>query len=479
MFEKNDALEYIEKNQERYFNISDKIWEFAEIKFDEYKSIEVQIEELEKEGFTVEREAGKMKTAFVASYGEGTPVIGFLGEYDALSGLSQKSELIEREPIEKGANGHGCGHNLLGTGAMAAAIAVKKYIEENNISGTVRYYGCPAEEGGSGKAFLAKEGVFNDLDIALTWHPYQMNGIFSVSSLANIQAYFRFHGISSHAAASPHLGRSALDSVELMNVGVNYLREHIIQEARVHYAVTNTGGISPNVVQADAEVLYLIRAPKIKQAQRIYERIKDIARGAALASGTEVEIIFDKACSNLVPNNTVEQVIYDNLLEIGTPEYSQEDEELASKFRTTLTEDDLDSNMDSIYNMVDKSEKKNLKHIRDKNICDEIVPYKFNAGILPGSTDVGDVSWIVPTGQVITATCAFGTPVHSWQMTSQGKSGIAHKGMILAAKTLAATAIDMINSPEKIEKAKEELVENLEGETYQSPIPDGVTKGRD
>lgn len=478
MFEKKDVLNYLDANQERYFKISDQIWDFAEIKFDEYKSVEVQINELKNEGFTIERDAAGLETALIATYGTGKPIIGLLGEYDALSGLSQKEGQAIQEPLVKGANGHGCGHNLLGTGAMAASIGVKKYLEENKVAGTVRYYGCPAEEGGSGKAFLARAGVFNDLDIAMTWHPFQMTGMFSVSTLANIQAYFRFHGISSHAAASPHLGRSALDAVELMNVGVNYLREHIIQEARVHYAVTNTGGISPNVVQAKAEVLYLIRAPKINQAQDIYNRIIDIAKGAALMTGTKLEVIFDKACSDLIPNKTVEEVIFDNLVEIGLPEYTDEDIEVAEKFHATLTNEDITANMKTINASVDASERKALAKIKDKVICDVIIPYKYNAWQLPGSTDVGDVSWNVPTGQLIAATCAFGTPIHSWQFVAQGKTHMAHNAMLMVSKVLAAACIDFINNPEKITQAKEELIENLEGETYKSPIPENITKGK-
>src|SRR5699024_4100684 len=251
---------------------------------------------LKAEGFQVERDVGGIETAFIATYGDGSPVIGILGEYDALSGMSQQAGVPTKTPIKEGDNGHGCGHNLLGVGSLGAVLAVKQMIDERQLSGTIRYYGCPAEEGGSGKTYMVRAGLFDDVDIALTWHPGTSNSIMCGQSLANYQVYYKFKGKSSHATISPHLRRSALDAVELMNVGVNYLREHIIPEARVHYAVTHTGGHSPNVVQAEAEVLYLMRAPQVDDVEHIYKRINDIAKGAALMTGTEVDIVFDKAC---------------------------------------------------------------------------------------------------------------------------------------------------------------------------------------
>lgn len=273
--------DYIEKNQHQFTTLSDDIWDHPETRFEETYSSTLLADALEKEGFHVERGVGNIETAFIASYGSGTPVIALLGEFDALAGLSQHSACSEPSPVIENGNGHGCGHNLLGTAALSAAYAVKAWLKENNLSGTVRFYGCPGEEGGSGKTFMVREGLFNDVDAAITWHPESFSGVFNVKSLANIQTAFRFKGIASHAANSPHLGRSALDAVTLMNVGVQFLREHIIQEARIHYAVTNTGGASPNVVQADAEVLYLVRAPQLDEAQDIYQRVIKIAEGAA------------------------------------------------------------------------------------------------------------------------------------------------------------------------------------------------------
>lgn len=470
MTDKKRVIEVIDEKQKIFTDLSDKIWDNPELSFLEYKSSDLLCEALEKEGFKVTRGIAGIPTAFVGSYGSGQPVIAFLGEFDALAGLSQKSESATKESIIDGADGHGCGHNLLGVGSLAAAVAVKKYMEENNISGTVRYYGCPGEEGGSGKAFMAREKVFDDVDIALTWHPMAYNSIFATSSLANYQVYYKFHGTSAHAAASPHLGRSALDAVELMNVGVNYLREHIIPEARVHYAVTNTGGISPNVVQPEAEVLYLMRAPKTSQVQEIYERINDIARGAALMTGTKCEIVFGKACSNLVPNRTLEEVLYKNFTEIGVPDYSKEELEFAAKMKSTLSDSEINSDLNLAFALMGKEHKEIIDSLKDKDLYDVILPYKYWSMTMPGSTDVGDVSWNVPTAQVITACAALGTAPHSWQMTSQGKSSLAHKGMLLAGKVLATTAIDALLNPEIIKNAKADLIKVLDGETYSCPI---------
>ncbi|WP_421617709.1 M20 family metallopeptidase [Brevibacillus sp. TJ4] len=451
----------IEEKKDLLVSVSDSIWDFAETRFEEFKSAELLCKTLEDEGFVVERGAGGIKTAFVGSFGSGKPVIGILGEFDALSGLSQQKGVAEQLPVVAGGNGHGCGHNLLGTGSLAAAIAVKQYMEKHQLPGTVRYYGCPGEEGGSGKTFMAREGLFDDLDFALCWHPMDYNAIMAVSTLANYQVYFKFKGKSSHAAASPHLGRSALDAVELMNIGVNYLREHIIQEARIHYAITNSGGLSPNVVQANAEVLYLVRAPEVSQVQEIYERVCDIAKGAALMTGTEVEIVFDKACSNLVPNTVLENVMYRNYVELGIPSHDEQELELARRVRATLSAQEIDS------------VRRMNPELMGKDLADRLNPY---TGTLPlyGSTDVGDVSWITPTAQCTTACFVLGSPAHSWQWVTLGATSIAHKGMLHAGKVMAATAVDMLLNPELIEQAKAELRQRVGEKGYVCPIPDGV-----
>jgi aminobenzoyl-glutamate utilization protein B len=452
----------IEQKQDVFFRVSKLIWEYAETRFEEYRSAELLCQTLEEEGFTVERGVGGMETAFIGSFGNGGPVIAILGEYDALAGLSQFEGVSEHRPIIAGGNGHGCGHNLLGSGSLAAAVALRHYMEENGIPGTVRFYGCPGEEGGSGKAFMAREGLFEDVDIALCWHPGIANEVRSSSSLANYQIYYKFKGRSSHAGGSPHLGRSALDAVELMNVGVNYLREHIIQEARVHYALTNSGGISPNVVQGNADVLYLIRAPRAEQVEEIYQRVCNIARGAALMTGTEVEIIFDKACSNLIPNSTLETVMYNCFQALGTPQYTEEEIQFAQAIRSTLTEEDKKFKISPL--------------LEGKDVCDIILPYtaETDRQIKSGSTDVGDVSWIVPTVQCTTACWAIGTQAHTWQVVTQGMMPMARKAMLHAGKVMAATALEALLSPEIIARAKAELMETLGDQSYVCPIPKHV-----
>ena len=451
----------IEDKREKLIEVSNQIWEYAETGFEEFKSAKLLCQTLAEEGFEVEQGVANIETAFIGSFGSGKPVIAFLGEFDALTGLSQNGGIAQPNPQQIGGNGHGCGHNLLGTGSLAAAIALRDYMQENNITGTVRYYGCPGEEIGGGKTFMAREGIFNDVDIALSWHPGTTNNIMSVATLACYEVYFKFKGKSVHAAASPHLGRSALDAVELMNIGVNYLREHIIPEARVHYAITNTGGFSPNVVQAEAEVLYFVRAPRVSQTDDIYQRICDIARGAALMTGTEVDIDLASALSNVIPNTTLEQVMYDNFVKLGTPSYTDAELHFAEAIRETLSEEE--KKMD-----VQRNQK-----LAGKAIADVIDPFMSDA-FMAGSTDVGDVSWIVPTAQCMTACEPLGTPLHTWQIVATGTTSLAHKGMLHAGKILAATALDILQQPELIEQAQAELVDRRAGEVYTSPLPSDV-----
>ena len=456
-----EISQLVEAKRDTFITASDKIWAYAETRFEEFQSAEVLCQALEHEGFTVERGVGGIKTAFIGSYGSGKPVVAFLGEYDALSGLSQKAGVAEKTALVAGGNGHGCGHNLLGTGALAAAVALRYYMEENALPGTIRYYGCPGEEGGSGKTFMARAGLFDDVAFCLTWHPDSDNGVMEASSLANYQVYYKFHGTSSHAAASPHLGRSALDAVELMNVGVNYLREHIIPEARVHYAVTNTGGISPNVVQAEASVLYLIRAPLVSQVDEIYQRICKIAQGAALMTETEVEIVFDKACSNLVPNTTLLKIMHAHFTKLGIPHYDEAEHAFAQALGTALSEAERNSVQDTA--------------LQGKVLSDRIRPLKTDVlEVESGSTDVGDVSWITPTVQCTTSCWVVGTPAHTWSVVTIGATSIAHKAMLHAGKVMAATAINVLQNPDIIAQAQAELQERLHGAGYVCPIPKGV-----
>lgn len=457
-----------------YAALSDQIWEYAETRFEEKQSAEAICQALERAGFAVVRQAGGVPYAFVGSWGSGAPVIGFLGEFDALSGLSQQAGTAERKSLVPGGNGHGCGHQLLGVGALAAAVAYRDYLRENNLSGTVHYFGCPGEEGGSGKAFMARAGLFAGLDAAITWHPSTVTAVTSGSSLANIQVYFRFTGKASHAGGSPHLGRSALDAIELMNVGVNYMREHIISEARVHYAVTNSGGKSPNVVQPEAEQVYLIRAPKNNLVQEIFAWVCDIARGAALMTQTKVEIQIDKACSNLIPNETLERVMQQNLLELPVPAATAQELADAAAIRQTLNSAELRAEEAMLVKEYGTNQGRQLAtQLAELPLCTVVLPHRHSDRPMMGSTDVSDVSWIVPTVQCGTACYALGTPGHSWQLVAQGKSSWAHQAMLLAAKAMAGTAIDLHRQPELLLAAKEEL-QLLTPEGYTCPIPSGV-----
>ncbi|WPP41657.1 M20 family metallopeptidase [Paenibacillus hunanensis] len=448
----------IASRRERLIAISDQIWEYAETRFQEQRSAELICLALEEAGFHVERGAGGIDTAFIGSYGSGHPVIAVLGEYDALSGLSQMAGQATYAPLVEGGNGHGCGHNLLGTASLGAVLALKEQMEQHGLEGTIRYYGCPAEEGGSGKTFMVRAGLFDDVDGAVTWHPFDYHSVMSVHTLANYQYYYRFKGRSAHAAAAPHLGRSALDAAELMNVGVNYLREHIVQEARIHYALTDSGGHSPNVVQSQAEVLYLIRAPHIRQAADIAERVHNVARGAALMTGTEVEIIFDKACSEIVPNRTLEQVVDEQFRRFSLPEHTADELALAEAIRESLTDEEKQASW-----QLPPSQ-------RELALANEILPYEHGKW-LSGSTDVADVSWVTPTVQCTTACFVNSTAAHSWQWVAVGKTSIAHKGMLYAAEIMAATALEMLTRPELLAAARQELEERLHGQEYVCPIP--------
>lgn len=460
--------EMVESKKDIFVNVNDRIWDYAEMRYKEFKSSELQCDILEEQGFKVTRNLGNIETAFMGEYGSGKPVIGILGEFDALPALSQQADVREKSPIAKGGNGHGCGHNTLGAASLEAATAVKDYMKENNIKGTIRYYGCPAEESGSGKAFMVREGCFDDVDMCLTWHPSYINTLFGKDSLANVRVYFDFKGKSSHAAATPHLGRSALDGVELMDVGVNYLREHIIPEARVHYAITNSGGDAANVVQAEAQVFYSIRAPKMSQVREIYERVKNVAEGAALMTGTKVESKIVGAYANCIGNKTLNGILTKNLNNVLPIDYSKEDLEYAESFKKTIDKSDLKA----IEYMAEGffGDNDSTKQIIEKPIVDFLCPPVK----MPGSTDVGDVSWVVPTGQISIACYAMGTQNHSWQMTAQGKSSLAHKGMIATAKVLAISAIEAFEDSTIIDMAKKDLEKELRGEKYVSMIPKEV-----
>ncbi|OWA37750.1 amidohydrolase [Saccharibacillus sp. O16] len=456
--------ELIEQKKSQFTEASDQVWGFAEIRYEEFRSAELLANLLSSEGFQVEREAAGIATAFVASYGSGKPVIALLGEYDALAGLSQQAGLDDYAPLVPEGSGHGCGHNLLGVGALAAAVAVKDYLIENPTAGTLRFYGCPAEESGAGKTFMARSGLFDDVDAAITWHPGTSHAVMQVTSLATTTVRFRFLGKSTHAAAEPHLGRSALDAVELMSVGVNYMREHMIDQARIHYAVLNTGGSAPNVVQSQAEVLYSIRAPKSAQVRELFERVQDVARGAALMTGTRMEFAVTGATSDLIPNPALEKVMHRHMEELSPPVPTEQEIAYAKRIFASIPEPDKQS-------AASRRSREQVEALRNNPLLPVLEPLIAGSMPMSASTDVGDVSWLVPTVQCTTATWAFATPGHSWQVVSQGQSSHAHKAMLYAGKAMAATAIEALLDPGLLETAKRDLELQLGDESYICPIP--------
>ncbi|HCR0846613.1 TPA: amidohydrolase [Klebsiella aerogenes] len=464
----------IESRRDDFCAIADDIWDHPETRFQEFWSAARLADALETEGFQLTRHAGGIPNAFIASYGEGKPVIALLGEFDALAGLSQQAHSAEPTSATSGENGHGCGHNLLGTAAFAAAVAAKQWLQQQGGAGTLRFYGCPGEEGGSGKTFMVREGLFDDIDAALTWHPEAWAGMFSTSTLANIQAAWRFTGTAAHAANSPHLGRSALDAVTLMTTGSNFLNEHIIEKARVHYAITDTGGVSPNVVQAQAEVLYLIRAPEMADVQQIFARIEKIAQGAALMTETSVSCRFEKACSSYLPNRTLEAAMYQAVCHYGTPQWSNEERAFAADIRATLGVNDIQNSLKNIAGTSGEEGKAFARRHHDTVLIDEVAPWAATENVLAGSTDVGDVSWKAPVAQCFSPCFAIGTPLHSWQLVSQGRTSIAHKGMLLAGKILGATAIRLFSDRPLLEASQQELAQVLAVSPYQCPIPRDV-----
>ena len=467
--QKQSALSYIGENAAFFTAIADQIWENPELSLKEFKSAKLYCEKLRELGFEVTEGLCGIQTAFCGSYGSGRPVIGILGEFDALSGLSQQAEHTSPDPVTPGGNGHGCGHNLLGAGSLAAAAAVKKYLEESGKPGTVIYYGCPGEEGGAGKAYMAREGLWKQLDAALCWHPSDANQTMTGTNNSCIQVLYKFSGIPAHAAGDPFNGRSALDAVELMNVGVQFLREHMTDDCRIHYAITDTGGISPNVVQAKASVLYMVRANKVADSIKLQARVDDIAKGAALMTGTSFERVFIDGTAELLPNFTIEKALYDNLCAIGVPEYTQEDRDLAAALKATYPGSGISGIAGVRHDPAIAKQVRALSENGTKPINDFIPPLYSATTFSPGSTDVGDVSWLTPTSQIETVCWPAGVPGHSWQIVACGKSDFAHKGMLLAGKVLAATAIDLFTDEELLAKAKAEFAERSEG-GYVCPI---------
>jgi aminobenzoyl-glutamate utilization protein B len=443
---KNEAINDLQSKYADYRKIAFQIWDYAEVGYKEVKSSALHQKTLQEAGFTVQAGVADIPTAFVATYGSGKPVIGILAEFDALPGLSQ-TNAPEKQTAGKNA-GHGCGHHLFGTASVAAGIEIKKLIESGKISGTIKVYGCPAEEGGSGKVYMVRAGLFNDVDVVIHWHPGDANGVTITSALANKSAKFRFYGIAAHAAAAPERGRSALDAVESMDYMVNMMREHVPQETRIHYIITN-GGKAPNVVPDFAESYYYVRHPKKDDVVAIFERVVKAAEGAALGTETRMEYEIIGGTHDLLINRTLADVMQKNLEKVGGVVYTPEEIEYAHKIQSSFT-----------FKYPDISTAATVKPVKDEK----------DAG--GGSTDVGDVSYAVPTVGMNAATWVPGTPAHSWQAVACGGTDIGIKGMMVAAKTMSVTAIDLYTTPALIDKAKDEFKQTKGDYQYKALLGD-------
>ena len=454
--------------------LAKEIWNYAELSYEEVRSAAALMEALKKEGFAIEEGIAGIPTAFTATFqsGSGKPVVGFLAEYDALAGLSQKAGCPVQEAVEPGGAGHGCGHNLLGAGCYAAAVALKDYLVKENKDGTVIFFGCPAEEGAGAKQFIARAGYFDNVDFAYTWHPETINEVGSKGSVAIMGANFTFTGVAAHAGAEPHLGRSALDAVELMNVGCNYLREHMIDAARIHYAYSDAGGSAPNVVQSCAVIKYEVRAPKVSQVQELFTRVVDVAKGAALMTGTKMQYEITMAFSDYMANRTLGAVVDQCFRELGAPDWTEADYELAAGFLRTYPRSTMAGIREKLGAYFEPEE---LGKALEKPLDSTVHPfYPKETGYNSGSTDVGDVGYATPTVMFHVATACLGNVGHSWQNTAFACSDIGMKGMLRAAEVMTLSAIRTMEQPELIRKAKEELIQKNGGK-YRCPLPDYET----
>ena len=461
----------IEEKKDTFIDASDKIYNFAELAYEEVQSADLLCKILEDEGFTVERGLADIPTCFMGTFGSGRPIVGILGEFDALPALSQEGGNPVHTPICDGGPGHGCGHCLLGAGALAAAVAVKDYLVETGKEGTVIYYGCPAEEGAGSKQFMARAGLFDDCDFCYTWHPATLNDVSADSGTAIMGANFEFRGVAAHAGGSPWLVRSGLDAAELMSVGCNYLREHILDGQRIHYAYSDVGGTFPNVVQAYAKVKYEVRARTVKEMKALFSRVVKVARGAAEMTETQMSYDITMAFSDFSSNSVLAKVASDCLKELGAPEWDEEDYKLAKQFlrsydkmqqegiRTTIAEELGDDNLDDLL---------------DRPLHSGVIEYDKSKGrFLGGSSDVGDVGYATPTAEIHVATACLGNIGHTWQMAGQAGSRIGHRGMLRAAEVIALSCIRTMESPEVMEAARAEYKKKSGGK-YECPLPDYV-----
>ena len=459
--DKQKLYDAVERKRSLLTDLSDQIWEFSELSMMEHKSTAAYLKVLRAEGFTVDENLCGIATAFSGTYGSGRPYIGILGEYDALSGLSQEAGITDQKPLVEGGCGQGCGHNLLGAASLGAAIAIKEAIAAGELTGTVIFYGCPGEEGCAGKTFMARDGMFADLD-------GDVNEISTGSNAASIQVEYSFTGIAAHAAGNPQHGRSALDAAELMNVGVQFLREHMEPKCSVHYSFADAGGLSPNVVQPTAKLIYMVRGENVRKAKALLKRVDNIARGAALMTETQMTSRQIDGTSSTVSNEVLEQLLYDNLLTAPMPSYTQRELTYAATLKTTYHTEGLpgtrtEENRQVKAFVAEKSDNGNAA------VNDFIIPYVPSNHFNPGSSDVGDVSWLTPTAQFTAVTWPSGCPGHSWQVVSAGRTSFAHKGMLHAAKVLSGAVADLMTDPTLLEKARTEFrVTTAEG--YDCPI---------
>ncbi len=454
-------LAWLDRNQSHFVAMADEIWEHPEIKFEEFRASKLQADFLEEAEFAVTWDIGGISTAFMAEWGSGEPIIGFAGEYDALPGLSQKLQ-SSAEPIKVGGHGHGCGHNLLGTGCLAAAVAVKQWLQTTGTGGTVRYYGCPAEEGGSGKVYMGRAGAFDDLAAAFNFHPGYTNYASKGSTLSIQSMRFRFYGRTAHAAAMPHMGRSALDAVELMNVGVNYLREHVMDHVRIHYVITD-GGLAPNIVPETAEVHYVVRAHWPEQVEEVASRVRKIAQGATLMTETEVEELPSSGSACVLNNHTLADLQYEVMQAIGPIEFTAEEQAFAAE----INSNNLPGNSAVI------AEYMGLASNQFKTaLIGDVFPSVDEGKVFPASTDVGDLSWRVPVSMLNTTCWPLNVPGHSWGVVASSGMSIGHKGMMYAAKVMAQAATELYANPAKLQAVRADFEAATAGVPYICPIPD-------
>ncbi len=440
--EKKAVIQALDAKKQQYVEVASSIWKLAELGYKEGKSASLLQSMLKEEGFVISAGVAGIPTAFTATFGSGSPVIGVLGEFDALPGFSQDAVPYKKD-LPGNTNGHACGHHLFGSASAAAAIAVKNWLKTTGRKGTIRFYGTPAEEGGAGKVYMVREGLFQDVDAVIHWHPGDDNNANPISSLANKSAKFRFRGVASHAAASPERGRSALDAVEALNYMVNMMREHIPEKSRIHYVITR-GGEAPNVVPAFAEVYYYIRHPEMDVVKDIFNRVAKAAEGAAMGTGTTMDYEVIHGVYNLLPNQILSTNLYENLKQVGGVTYDQTEMDFATRIIPSLNR-------------------------KDVNVTDAalVKPYADQSDEAFGSTDVGDISWLVPTAGISSATWVPGTAAHSWQAVAAGGMSIGHKGMMVAAKTMALSIMDCLVNPEMLKNAKEELLKRRGGDQFK------------